>query len=118
MISIMYLDRKPILHIVDEVTIFSAARFLPTASKKYVWQMLQTCWATIYIELPHKILVDQGTSFGRMLQTLGALRDAQIQSTGTEAHSYLGITERTMRPFVQHSVRSRFPILPCAQSLY
>lgn len=36
--------------------------------------------------LSHKIIAGQGTSFGLIFKTLGALHHVEIQSTGTEAH--------------------------------
>eukprot|EP00171_Calliarthron_tuberculosum_P018868 IDg18868t1 len=91
LMDIMYLEGKLVLHIVDEGTRFSAARFIPSVSTKTIWQTFLTCWVAIYTGLPHKILVDHGTAFGRMFKTLGNLREVQIQSRGTEAHSSLGL---------------------------
>ena len=51
-INIMYLDGKPALHIVDEATRFSAARFLSKISTDAVWEALILCWSSVYAGLP------------------------------------------------------------------
>lgn len=109
--DIIYIERKPILHIVDEGTRFSAARFLPNPSTEAVWQTFLTCWASIYTGLPQKILVDQGSQFGKILKTLGALRHIEIEETGTEAHSSLGLGERYHEPVrtTYRKLRLQFP---------
>ena len=47
MMDIMYIDRKPVLHIVDEATKFSAARFLSTVSTESIWSAILGCRASI-----------------------------------------------------------------------
>ena len=43
-LDVMFLDGKPVLHIVDEGTKFSAARFLPTdQSTKTIWSTILKC---------------------------------------------------------------------------
>ena len=57
-IDIMYLDGRPVLHIVDEATRFSAARFLPKTTTDAVWEAIIMCWSSVYTGLPHYIMVD------------------------------------------------------------
>ena len=96
--DIMYIDGKPVLHIVDEGTHFSAAAFLPDVSTKTIWTTILECWAAIYTGLPHKILVDQGSQFGELFVSIGAASKVQVDRTGIEAHSSLGIGERYHQP--------------------
>ncbi len=76
--DVMYLDRKPVLHIVDEGTRFSAARFVPDVSRKTIWRTFLECWAAGYTGLPHKILVDQANYFGPVFATIGALSRVDV----------------------------------------
>lgn len=62
--DIMYLDGKPVLHVVDEGTRFFAARFPDDASTQTIWETFLECRASMYSGLPHTILVDRGYSFG------------------------------------------------------
>ena len=75
MMDIMILDGEPVLHIVDEATKFSAARFLPNTETKTIWNILLSCWASIYTGLPNKILVDQGSNFEIEFREERAVRD-------------------------------------------
>jgi hypothetical protein len=39
----MYIASKPVLHVVDEATRFSASRFLQNISAKHTWEVLKMC---------------------------------------------------------------------------
>lgn len=87
MIYIMYLDEKPVLHVADEGTKFSAAKFLSEVSTKIILKSFLSCWANIYTGVLYKILVDQVTAFGLIFKALGALHHVEIQTTVAEAYS-------------------------------
>ena len=59
-IDIMYLDGRPVLHIVDESTRFSAARLLTKMTTDAVWEAIVMCWSSDYTGLPKCIMVDEG----------------------------------------------------------
>ena len=46
-LDIMCLDGKPVLHIVDEATQFSSARFLPIISTDAVWDSIVLCCSSV-----------------------------------------------------------------------
>ena len=94
----MYLDGKPVLHIVDEATRFSAARFLPKMSTDAIWDSLLLCWSSVYIGLPDNITVDEGSQFRKIFAELAALHDVNIEKSGVESHKSLGIGERYHKP--------------------
>lgn len=73
MIDIMYLDNKSVLHIVDEGAKLSAAQLLSEVFTRNIWKTFVSFWVNIYTVLPYKIVVDDGTTFGRMFKTVGAL---------------------------------------------
>lgn len=50
--DIMYIDGRPVLHIVGEATRFSAARFLPRISTDSIWEVIIMCWSSIYTGVP------------------------------------------------------------------
>ena len=64
LLEIMYLDGKPVLHIVDDGTKFGAAHFLSDISTETIWNTIVKCWASIYTGLLHGIIIDQGSHFG------------------------------------------------------
>ncbi len=96
--DLMYIDSKPILHIIDEGTKFSAAQFIPNKEIGTIWDALIKCWAAVYTGLPNRILVDQGSEFGNLFVNLAAENNVQVQKTGIESHSSLGLCERFHGP--------------------
>ena len=61
--DIMFINRKPILHVVDEATHFSAATWLRNSSLKEVWNGLLRCWSHVYAGPPDFLRIDQGSNF-------------------------------------------------------
>jgi len=61
--DVMYLNKRPVLHVVDEATHFAAAIFLRKVSSKEVWKGLLRCWTHVYLGPPDYLKLDQGSSF-------------------------------------------------------
>ena len=97
-IDIMYLDGRPVLHIVDEATRFSAARFVPKVSTDVIWDAIVLCWSTVYTGLPHTFAVDEGSQFRKIFAELSVLHQVNIHKSGIESHNSLGIGERYHKP--------------------
>eukprot|EP00180_Rhodochaete_pulchella_P004061 Plantae.Rhodophyta-Rhodochaete_pulchella.ctg74856.p1 GENE.Plantae.Rhodophyta-Rhodochaete_pulchella.ctg74856~~Plantae.Rhodophyta-Rhodochaete_pulchella.ctg74856.p1 ORF type:complete len:209 (+),score=12.17 Plantae.Rhodophyta-Rhodochaete_pulchella.ctg74856:155-781(+) len=93
LLDVMYLEGKPVLHLVDDGTHFSAARFIPDVSTKTIWSTILQRWATVYTGLPNKLSVDQGTCFSPLFASIASMSNVQVDRAGTEAHSSLGIGE-------------------------
>ena len=98
LVDMMFIDGAPVLHIIDEGTKFSAARFLPNQQTGTIWKTILECWAVIYTGLPHRILTDQGSNFGDAFVEIGRAHNVEVQRTGVEAHSSLGLGERYHGP--------------------
>ena len=60
----------------------------------------------IYTGLPNRMLVDQGSAFGKSFISLGAISNVEVDRTGVEAHLSLGIGERYHQPLRQTTARS------------
>ena len=97
-IDITYLDGRPVPHIVDGATRFSAARFLPKMNKESLWVAIIMCWTSLRTGLPYSILVDEGSQFRKILAKLGALHDVNIEKSGIESHNSLRIGESYHKP--------------------
>lgn len=54
------------MHLDDDGTHFNAAKVLPNTAVKYFWNTFLRCWFIVYIGIPNRILVDQGTEFEDM----------------------------------------------------
>lgn len=71
----------------DEGTHVSAASFVKDVSTAPLWATILECWATIYLGLRRKILVDQGSPFSNLFITIGALSNLDFQRTAIEYHT-------------------------------
>ena len=48
-LDIVFLDVRPVLHLVDEANRFSATKFLPKMTPEGVWHAVVMCWTSIYM---------------------------------------------------------------------
>jgi hypothetical protein len=62
-IDVMYLDKKPVLQVVDSATAFQAARFLKDMSACTAWDTLRICWINTYLGPPNRLIYDAGKNF-------------------------------------------------------
>lgn len=56
----MYINSRPVLHLVDEATHFNAARFLRNKTSNHVWKTVLKCWSRVYLGPLDLLHVDQG----------------------------------------------------------
>lgn len=98
LLDIMYIDGDPVLHIVDDGTHLSAAKFLPNIQADTMWKTILDSLTTIYTGLPHRILTDQGASFGEPFAHLCRVGGLKLERTGIEEHSSLNLGERYHQP--------------------
>ena len=97
-LDIMYIEGRPVLHLVDEATRSSAARFLTKVSTDAVWDSIILCWSSVYTGMPNMFIVDEGSQFRKTFAELATLEDITINKSGVEAHHALGIGERYHKP--------------------
>jgi len=62
-VDIMYINKKPVLHVIDSATVFQAAKFLYNMKATTVWKALQLCWLNIYTSSSDIIVYDADTNF-------------------------------------------------------
>lgn len=96
LLDIMYLDGKPLLHVVDKDTLFSAATFLSNGeSTEDVWRAYVRCWVTPYIGYSDFMHTDQGPQLAsdewKALQLSAGIKRLE---SGVESHNSLGVGER------------------------
>ncbi|KAI1005289.1 hypothetical protein K3495_g2938 [Podosphaera aphanis] len=91
----MYIDNKPVLHIVDEATRFQAARWLANVSAKYTWDTIRACWIDMYIGPPEYIVTDAGANFtAKEFHQSAASILVSVKNVPIEAHWSIGAVER------------------------
>ncbi|EED18931.1 hypothetical protein TSTA_126390 [Talaromyces stipitatus ATCC 10500] len=98
-VDIMYLDGKPVLHVVDWATSFQAARFLKSLSAKDTWEALRAAWIDTYLGPPDVISHDTGTNFASNEFKMEArMMGITCHQVLVEAHSSIGKVERYHAP--------------------
>lgn len=97
--DLLYLNSKPVLHVVCRDTSFGAAIFVDTKSKNPtsadIWQAFLRCWVTLYIGTPQEVIHDAGTNFtAKDLQFRFGVARVATKTAGTESHHSNGKVER------------------------
>lgn len=97
--DIMYLEGKPVLHVIDESTAFGAARFLKKISTEQVWEALRLCWIDTYLGPPDWIVTDAGKQFtSDEFRALAKGMAISVKEVPIEAHHSIGKSERYHGP--------------------
>jgi hypothetical protein len=111
-VDVMYIDGKPVLHIVDTATAFQAARFLKDMSAKAAWDTLKMCWIDTYLGPPDYIVHDAGKNFisTEFKQNARSL-SIEVKEVPVEAHNSIGKGERYHAPLRRafETIRSDIP---------
>ena len=95
----MFIEGKPVLHIVDAAAAFQAARFLEDSSAKTTWDTLRCCWIDTYLGPADYITHDAGKNFSSTEFRQQARSMAiNIIEVPVEAHNSVGKIERYHLP--------------------
>lgn len=112
-VDVMYLDSRPVLHVIDEATAFQAARFLASISAKDTWEALKMCWIDTYLGPPDIIRHDAGTNFAAAeFKSEAKVYGITCQQVPVESHWSIGKVERYHAP-----LRRAYEILRAELSL-
>jgi hypothetical protein len=99
LLDIMYIRGKPLLHIIDAGTHFSAAKFLTSVSAEAVWSAFVRAWSLTYIGHPSSMLTDQGSVFmSDLWRGMCKASDISLKHTGVESHNSLHAGETLHHP--------------------
>ncbi|OSX79162.1 hypothetical protein BU14_0085s0013 [Porphyra umbilicalis] len=115
LIDIMYLDGKPVLHVIDKVTLFSAAAFLSGEIVEAVWWTYARIWAHAYAGHPERMRTDQGPQFvASGWQALAHAAGIHQRELGVESHNSLVAGERyhAVLRHIYRRVKADHPDLP------
>lgn len=113
--DLMFVESKPILHIIDVGTTFNAAVFLVKQDANSVWNAFVRGWSRLYLGDPERILTDQGSVFrSEQFVKLCAEHEIVLEHTGTESHNSLGVGERYHEPLRKTylKLRADYPRVP------
>ena len=94
-INIMYINKKPVLYVVNSVTVFQAAKFLHNIIATIVWEALQLCWLNIYTNPSDIIVHNAGTNFTakKFHQSASAL-SITVKKVSVKSHNSISTVER------------------------
>src|SRR5579862_9447689 len=99
LVDVMFLNEKPVLHIVDTATSFQAARFLRNMKAKEVWDNLRLAWIDTYVGPPDTIVTDAGTNFtAAEFKANARIMAIELEEVPVEAHNSIGKLERYHAP--------------------
>lgn len=59
----MFIEGRPVLHMVDERSHFQAAGFLRMQSTANIWKGIQKLWIFTYLGPPDFLALDQGSAY-------------------------------------------------------
>jgi hypothetical protein len=108
-LDLMYLERLPVLHVVDTQTHFTSATFLYGESVEAVWYAFLECWVTLYPGYPDKMRTNQGTQFkSPRWKELTDATGIQLLLSGVESHNSIGRGERYHAPLRRIYQKSRY----------
>ncbi|KAI0999169.1 hypothetical protein K3495_g9027 [Podosphaera aphanis] len=95
----MYLTGIPVLHVVDWVTAYQAARFLESMSSTHTWEALRACWIDTYLGPPDIISHDPGTNLASTeFKESAKLMGITCVQAPVESHNSIGKVERYHAP--------------------
>jgi len=95
----MFIDSKPVLHVVDIATSFQAAKFIRNMTAKEAWDALRACWIDTYVGPPDVIVSDAGKNFtADEFKASARIMDIKIEEVPVEAHHSIGKVERYHAP--------------------
>lgn len=98
-VDILYIQGKPVLHVIDEATRFQTGRWLKDISAKHVWDQLRVCWVDTYLGPPDFITADAGKQFvSKEFKLYASTMGTTVKNVPVEAHHSIGQVERYHGP--------------------
>ena len=98
-IDILWRPGHPVLHVLDTHTHFQNAVAPKSKSTRDIWDVFIECWASLYIEYPSKMRVDQESSImSKGRESMASAHGIEFQASVVEAHNSIGVGERYHHP--------------------
>ena len=107
-VDTMFIENKPIIHLVDESTHFTAACFLKKQTTEEIWRSIRRLWIMTYMGPPDFLAVDQGSAYisketKSNMEAAGIiLEEAPIENPGS-----IGVVERYHAPLKKAYLKLR-----------
>lgn len=97
--DINYIDKKPILHVVDKASNFQSAKWFKNMSSETLWKTLRMCWIEVHLGSPQAIDHGAGKSFiAAAFQANTDMLHIRTKSIPVESANNMAIVERYHSP--------------------
>lgn len=98
-IYLLWLARRPVLHVVDTHTRYQNAVFIKDKSVQGLWEVSIVCWTSVYTSYPQTIRLDKESSFDNSFFRQACTEQGiHLQFSGVESHNRIGIREKFHGP--------------------
>ena len=98
-LDLMWINRRPVLHVICTQTHFSSAIFLTSESAEAAWLAFEGIWALMYIGYPDVFRLDQGSVFvSEKWMQYSKMAGIVTKYSGVQSHNSLGVGERYRAP--------------------
>lgn len=98
-VDMMYLEKKPLLHVVCEATMYQAARWLPRTTAEELWRAFRLCWVDVYLGPPDLVVHDAGTNLmANAFQLQSGLLHIATKPVPVESAHSMNYVERYHEP--------------------
>lgn len=99
-VDTMFLDGRPVIHLVDLETQFFAAAFIKSQSTDEIWRRIQRFWTLVYMGPSEFLEVDQGTLYVSRDMKINLSASGKIlKEAPIELPNCIGTVERYNSPF-------------------
>lgn len=98
-VDTMFIQSRPVLHLVDEGTHFTSAAFLKNQSTAEIWKTICRLWIHTYNGPPDFLAVDQGSAYiSKEMKSKAAAAGITMEEAPIETPGSIGIVERYHAP--------------------
>lgn len=98
-IDTMFINSRPVLHLVDESTHFTSACFLKSQTAEQVWKAIMKLWILTYMGPPDHLSIDQGSNYiSKEFEDNATAAGITILKAPIENPGTIGLVERYHAP--------------------
>ena len=99
LMDIMFIDVKPILHVIDTTTSLQATWFLCNITVKETWNTLCLAWIDTYIGPPDTLISDASTNFTSIeFKANACIMAIKVEKVSLKAHNSISKLEQYYIP--------------------
>lgn len=98
-VDLMWLQKTPVIHIIDTHTLYQNAEFLQDKSANAIWEVFLRVWVTLFVGFPNTLRLDHESCFdSELFRANSAEVGMKLQFSGVESHNFIGVGEKYHNP--------------------